>query len=52
MFQNSDNLQNGINQLRKYDWLPIEGVDFFVRNERATVTGITIETEVFHQQKL
>ncbi|HEY4678385.1 MAG TPA: hypothetical protein VIJ01_14560 [Candidatus Angelobacter sp.] len=52
MFQNSDNLQNGINQLRKYDWLPIEGIDFFVRHERATVTGITIETEVFHQQKI
>lgn len=49
ILQNSQNLIDGIHQLRTYDWLPIESVDFMVRHERVTVAGVSIETEVLHQ---
>lgn len=49
MFQNSRGLVDGIRKLQTYEWLPKEGEDFVVRHERATVAGVTIETEVFHR---
>jgi hypothetical protein len=49
ILQNSQNLDDGIRQLKTYDWLPVEGVDFVVRHERVAVAGVSIETEVFHQ---
>jgi hypothetical protein len=29
--------------------LPVEGADFIVRWERATVNGVAFESEVYHQ---
>jgi len=32
----------------QYEWLPVEGVDFELRMESATVSGITIEGQTYH----
>ncbi|HEV2396129.1 MAG TPA: hypothetical protein VGS27_04175 [Candidatus Sulfotelmatobacter sp.] len=34
--------------LSQYDWLPVEGVDFEIRMDAATVNGITIEGPTYH----
>jgi hypothetical protein len=43
----SENLNMGVNDLLTYDWLPVEGRDFFVRYERAVANGVAIESETF-----
>ena len=47
--QNSDSLAEAIRKLRKYEWLPTEGIDFVVRFERASVATVAIEVEIFHR---
>lgn len=37
-----------VQKLRQYDWLPVEGVDFEIRMDAATVNGITIEGQTYH----
>jgi hypothetical protein len=44
----SDSIRDVIAELLLYDWLPVEGRDFFVRYETATVNGVTIESEIFY----
>ena len=34
--------------LLTYEWLPVENRDFAVRYERATVNGVSMESQVFH----
>jgi hypothetical protein len=41
-------LRSAANELLGYDWLPVEGREFFVRNDRATANGVSIESEVFY----
>jgi hypothetical protein len=41
-------LRSAANELLGYDWLPVEGREFFVRNDRATANGASIESEVFY----
>ena len=43
-----DNIRDAIDELLRYDWLPAEGRDFVVRDQEATVNGVTIESEVFY----
>jgi len=45
---NSEDLNLGVDDLLTYDWLPVDGRDFFVRYERAAANGVAIESEVFH----
>jgi len=35
-------------ELGRYDWLPVEGVDFEIRMDSATVNGVTIEGETYY----
>lgn len=44
----ADDLRSAANELLGYEWLPLEGRDFFVRNDRATVNDVSIESEVFY----
>lgn len=34
--------------LSNFDWLPVEGVDFFVRFEANRLSGITVESETYY----
>jgi hypothetical protein len=44
----TENLHSAISALLSYEWLPVEGRDFTVRYDRATVNGVSIESEVFY----
>lgn len=44
----ADDLRSAANELLGYEWLPLEGRDFFVRYDRATVNDVSIESEVFY----
>ena len=44
----SNDLRAAMDELLRYDWLPIEGANFAVRFERAAVNGVSIESEVFY----
>jgi len=37
-----------IDDLRKYEWLPVEGRDFIVRYDSATVNGVSVESETYY----
>jgi hypothetical protein len=41
-------LHSTMGDLLHYDWLPIEGRDFTVRFDTATVNGISIDTQAFY----
>jgi hypothetical protein len=43
-----DTLNEAIQELLRYDWLPIEGEDFHVRFDRAVVEGVGLESEVYY----
>ncbi len=43
-----DGLQSTINNLLKYEWLPVEGRDFHVQYDRGIVNGVSLESEVFY----
>lgn len=45
---NSCNLKDCISKLQTFEWLPVEGRDFVVEFESATLAGETIECENFH----
>jgi hypothetical protein len=47
--QSSENLSDALHKLQTYEWLPVEGRDFTVRFESATVAGVTIDAEIFHR---
>ncbi|MGA7219407.1 MAG: hypothetical protein WBX38_13885 [Candidatus Sulfotelmatobacter sp.] len=47
--QNSESLPDACHKLQTYEWLPVEGRDFVVQFEAASVAGVTIESEVFHR---
>ncbi len=38
----TDDLKKSIEDLKQYDWLPVEGIDFEVKETSAVVNGITI----------
>lgn len=44
----SGDLRGAVNELLGYEWLPVEGRDFVVKFERATVNGVSIESEAFY----
>jgi hypothetical protein len=37
-----------VEKLGRYDWLPVEGEDFEIKMDAATVNGITIEGQTYH----
>jgi hypothetical protein len=39
-------LQAAIEELLRFNWLPVEGKDFIVRYDRHTVNGVSVESEV------
>jgi hypothetical protein len=45
----SESLAEAVRKLQGYEWLPVEGRDFYVRFEPSTLAGVTIETESFHR---
>jgi hypothetical protein len=45
--QEAANLKTAISRFQNYDWLPIEGTDFDLRFESATVNGVIIEGQSF-----
>lgn len=42
------NLLSAVNELLSYEWLPILGRDFTIKYDRATVGGVSIESEVYY----
>lgn len=49
MLAEHQNLAEGVAELLRYDWLPLEGREFQVRFERAKANGVTAEAEVYHR---
>jgi hypothetical protein len=47
----SNNLGNAVRKLQSLEWLPVEGRDFVVQFEPASLAGVTIESEVFHSSR-
>lgn len=41
-------LLSAVHLLVTYEWLPVESRDFTVRYERATVNGVSMESQIFH----
>jgi hypothetical protein len=37
-----------MSDLLRYEWLPVEGRDFRVQYDTATVNGVSIQSEVFY----
>jgi hypothetical protein len=48
----SNNLGDAIRKLQASEWLPVEGRDFVVQFEPASLAGVTIESEVFHRVRI
>jgi len=44
----ANDLRSAANDLLTYEWLPVEGRDFFVRYDQATANDVSIESEVFY----
>lgn len=44
----TSDLQSAVSEMLRFEWLPLEGRDFVVRNESAVANGVVIESEVFH----
>ena len=44
----SETLLDAVTEAVGYAWLPVEGRDFFVRHDPATVNGVSIESQVFY----
>jgi hypothetical protein len=42
-------LAEAMRRLQGYEWLPVEGRDFYVRFEASTLAGVTIEAESFYR---
>ena len=41
-------LDEGVREVSKYDWLPIEDEDFHVQFDRGVVEGVGVESEVYY----
>jgi hypothetical protein len=41
-------LRENLEALLRYEWLPQEGRDFYVRYDTASVNGVAIESPVFY----
>ena len=48
VLRSSSRLDEAMNRLLTYEWLPVEGRDFDVRYHRATANGVSIESQVFY----
>lgn len=48
MVKTPGSLDEQIRTLIQFNWLPVEGLDFRASYERATVNGVTVESEVFY----
>jgi hypothetical protein len=46
--ERTEDLHVTVSDLLRYEWLPVEGRDFFVQYDRATVNGVSIESQVFY----
>ena len=44
-------IRDVVSELLRYEWLPVEGRDFTVRREEASVNGVTIESEIFYSSR-
>jgi hypothetical protein len=42
------NLRDAVGELLTYDWLPVEGRDFRIQDDKAEANGITIQSPVFY----
>jgi hypothetical protein len=46
--EKTEDLLSTMQALLSYEWLPVEGRDFTVRYDRATVNGVSVESQVFY----
>jgi hypothetical protein len=46
--ERNERLKEAIRELLTYDWLPVEGQDFYVQFDRGTVEGVGVESEVYY----
>jgi hypothetical protein len=42
------NLRDAVGELLTYDWLPVEGRDFRIQEDKAEANGVTIQSPVFY----
>jgi len=49
MLAEHHDLGEGVADLLRYEWLPLEGREFRVEFQRATVNGVTVEAEIYHR---
>ena len=47
----SSSLDEAVNSLLTYEWLPVEGRDFDVRYNRASANGKSIESQIFYARE-
>ena len=48
----SSSLDEAVNRLLTYEWLPVEGRDFEVRYKRASANGVSIESQILRTRPL
>lgn len=48
VLERSNNLRDAAGELLTYDWLPVEGRDFYIQYDAATANGVRIESPVFY----
>jgi len=48
VMRGDQDLLSAVHLLLTYEWLPVESRDFNVRYERATVNGVSMESQIFH----
>ena len=48
MLRTAPNLQEGMTEILKFNWLPVEGRDFQVRYERFHANEVSIEAEIYY----
>jgi hypothetical protein len=48
MLVKASDLNSGIQELLRYNWLPVEGKDFGVRYEFAISNGVVVDSEIFY----
>lgn len=48
VLERSNNLRDAAGEMLTYDWLPVEGRDFYIQYDAATANGVRIESPVFY----
>jgi hypothetical protein len=46
--ERATNLRDAVGELLTYDWLPVEGRDFRIQEDRSEANGVAIQSPVFY----